>query len=417
MPERNENMIAVGVDLGKDRHAAAIFDGVGKRLAKTEFYANSHEGAKLLWKAIADVSDGDVRVGMEATGNCWRPLHDFLVAQGAKVTVINPIVSSASMAGDIRGRKTDKRDAEAIADLVVRDRCHGRVADETSASLKGLVRQRGALVGMRTMMKNRLRDLLLDAFPEYPALFDDLFAPLPIALLEKYPGAAALARARRDVVAKIVAGKSRGKDARTEAERLLAAAKGSIRTAHPPAAALSTCILSTIRTMKDLDRGIADLDKAIIECEPPVMAVALSMIKGTGKINPMVVAAEFGGMARFELDPKTGERAGMAKRLLAFAGCEPRVRESGKWKGMIKMSKRGNGHLRQALYLMANSIRQHDPFFKAVYDAKKEKGKHHTVALFYVVRKLLEVLCSIQKSGNPYSTTPPTPSALRETAM
>lgn len=405
-------MIAVGVDLGKDRHAAAILDGCGRRLAKTAFHDNSHDGAKRLWEAVEAVSDGEVRVGMEATGNCWKPLHDFLVARGAKVSVINPIVSSASMAGDVRGRKTDKRDAEVIADLVVRGRCHGRVADAASTSPKYLVRQRGALVGMRTMMKNRLRDLLLDAFPEYPALFDDLFAPLPIALLEKYPGAAALAKARRDAVAKVVAEKSRGKDAGAEAGRLVSAAKNSIRTAHPPAPALAKCILSTLRTMADLDRGIADLDKAITECEPLEMAASLSKINGAGKLNPMVVAAEFGDLKRFETNPASGEKAGMAKRMLAFAGCEPRVRESGKWKGMLKMSKRGNGHLRQALYLMANSIRQHDPFFKAVYEAKKAKGKHHTVALFHVVRKLLEVVCAIHKSGREYSTTPPSSTAI-----
>ena len=405
-------MIAVGVDLGKDRHAAAIFDGCGRRLAKTAFHDNSHDGAKRLWEAVEAVSDGEVRVGMEATGNCWKPLHDFLVARGAKVSVINPIVSSASMAGDVRGRKTDKRDAEVIADLVVRGRCHGRVADAASTSPKYLVRQRGALVGMRTMMKNRLRDLLLDAFPEYPALFDDLVAPLPIALLEKYPGAAALAKARRDAVAKVVAEKSRGKDAGAEAGRLVSAAKNSIRTAHPPAPALAKCILSTLRTMADLDRGIADLDKAITECEPLEMAASLSKINGAGKLNPMVVAAEFGDLKRFETNPASGEKSGMAKRMLAFAGCEPRVRESGKWKGMLKMSKRGNGHLRQALYLMANSIRQHDPFFKAVYEAKKAKGKHHTVALFHVVRKLLEVVCAIHKSGREYSTTPPSSTAI-----
>ncbi|MBP5786488.1 MAG: transposase, partial [Kiritimatiellae bacterium] len=80
-------MIAVGVDLGKDRHAAAIFDGCGRRLAKTAFHDNSHDGAKRLWEAVEAVSDGEVRVGMEATGNCWKPLHDFLVARGAKVSV------------------------------------------------------------------------------------------------------------------------------------------------------------------------------------------------------------------------------------------------------------------------------------------------------------------------------------------
>ena len=94
----------------------------------------------------------------------------------------------------------------------------------------------------------------------------------------------------------------------------------------------------------------------------------------------------------------------MAKRMLAFAGCEPRIRESGKWKGQSKVSKRGSGQLRLALYLIANTIRMNDDYFRAVYD-EKIKTKHHSVALFYVIRKLLEVLCSLHRSGRKYSPT------------
>lgn len=45
---------------------------------------------------------------------------------------------------------------------------------------------------------------------------------------------------------------------------------------------------------------------------------------------PMVIASEFGGFERFEVSPTTGKGADMAKRMLAFAGYEPRIRESGK---------------------------------------------------------------------------------------
>ena len=129
-------------------------------------------------------------------------------------------------------------------------------------------------------------------------------------------------------------------------------------------------------------------------------------IKGAGKTMPMVIASEFGGFERFEASPTTGKGADMAKRMLAFAGCEPRIRESGKWKGRIKVSKRGSGQLRLALYLVANTIRMNDDYFRAVYD-EKIKTKHHSVALFYVIRKLLEVLCSLHKSGRTYSIAKP----------
>ena len=114
-------MITVGIDIGKERHAAAILGPDGGLLAKPAFFANTHDGARRLWGEILRLAGGDgVRVGMEATGNCWKPLHDFLAARGAAVDVINPLVTSASMAGDVRGRKTDRLDAVVIAETVMR---------------------------------------------------------------------------------------------------------------------------------------------------------------------------------------------------------------------------------------------------------------------------------------------------------
>ena len=401
-------MIAIGIDIGKEKHAAAILDADGGLLAKPAFFDNTHEGARKLWAQVARHAGGNaVRVGMESTGNCWKPFHDFLAAKGATVDVINPIVTSASMAGDVRGRKTDKQDAVVIAGIVARGgHAVRRPENEAERGLKCLTRQRRYLVSDRSGMKNRLQDQLLESFPEFPSLFNDLFTRLPLALLEKWPGAVELARARRDSVAKVVKANTRGKDASTEAARIIAAAKDSICFAHPPPKSAARCILSTLRALRDLDANIEEIDSEIQGCERPEMARLMDGIKGAGKAMPMVIASEFGGFERFEVSPKTGARAGMAKRMLAFAGCEPRIRESGKWKGKTRVSKRGSGQLRLALYLVANIIRMHDDCFKAVYD-EKIKTKHHSVALFYVIRKLLEVLCSLHRSGRTYVPTTP----------
>ncbi len=401
-------MIAVGIDIGKEKHAAAILDAGGRPLAKPAFFDNTHDGARKLWALIARHAGGDtVRVGMEATGNCWKPFHDFLAARGAEVDVMNPIVSSASMAGDVRGRKTDKRDAVVIAGIVARgERPAYRPEGEDERGLKCVTRQRRLLVSDRSGMKNRLRDQLLESFPEFPALFNDLFAPLPLALLDRWPGVVELARARRDSVAKVVKANSRGKDAAKEAERIIAAAKDSICFAHPPPKSAALCIRSTLRALRDLDANIEEIEAEIQKCKRPDMARLLDGIKGAGQILPMVIASEFGGFERFEALSSADAGSRMAKRMLAFAGCEPRIRESGKWKGQTKVSKRGSGQLRLALYLIANSIRMNDAYFKAVYD-EKAKTKHHSVALFYVIRKLLDVLCSLHKSGRTYSIMKP----------
>ena len=97
----------------------------------------------------------------------------------------------------------------------------------------------------------------------------------------------------------------------------------------------------------------------------------------------------------------------MAKRMLAYAGAEPRIRESGKWKGTVRMSKRGSGALRTALMQIAFTISQNDAYFKAVYDRQMNANKHHKVALTFVVEKLLEVICSLWKSGRDYTVEKP----------
>ena len=402
-------MVIIGIDIGKEKHAAAFIDGdTGRERAPARFFANTHDGAKALWQTAGEIAGAEgIRVGMEATGNCWKPFHDFLAARGVAVDVINPIVSAASMAGDIRGRKTDKLDAAVIAGVVREGKQPPRRPEsDAERQLKVLTRQRRFLVEQRSASKIRLQDQLLEAFPEFPALFEDLFAPLPLAILGKYPSARSLARAHRPSVAKLVRENSRGKDAEAEARRLVAAAKASICAAHPPVAALAAAILSTLRAIADADANIADLDKEIKACEPPEAARLLMGIKGAGELLPRIVAAEFGGLGRFETSPKNGKTGGMAKRMLAFAGSEPRIRESGKWRGMLRVSKRGSGHLRTALFLMANTIRMNDPYFGEYYE-RKRKTKHHYVALFHTVRKILEVLCSLHRSGQTYSPDPP----------
>jgi transposase len=51
----------------------------------------------------------------------------------------------------------------------------------------------------------------------------------------------------------------------------------------------------------------------------------------------------------------------VAARLQAFMGNDPRLKESGQWKGQTKMSKRGVETLRTAFFQAAFSAAQHDP--------------------------------------------------------
>ena len=91
--------------------------------------------------------------------------------------------------------------------------------------------------------------------------------------------------------------------------------------------------------------------------------------------------------------------------MVAAAGVDVRLSESGHAKGHGKMSKRGSRYLRTAVMQAAEIavFRTHDPLFSAIYKRHKERGKHHLVALTHVAHKMLHVIFSVLKNERPYT--------------
>ncbi len=96
-------------------------------------------------------------------------------------------------------------------------------------------------------------------------------------------------------------------------------------------------------------------------------------------------------------------RFSSAKKLVAFAGLDSVVSESGRFKNMTgRISKRGSPLLRQALFLAANVARMNDDVLKRFYDKKKSEGKHHYSALNAIAAKLLRIVYSVLKNNKEY---------------
>jgi transposase len=113
----------------------------------------------------------------------------------------------------------------------------------------------------------------------------------------------------------------------------------------------------------------------------------LDSIPGVGLITAAVIVAETNGFAAFE----------SIKQLTSYAGLDVRIVESGKWKGKSKISKRGNSHIRKALYLPSISKKTHDPATKQFFERIKEKKAIGKVATLAVERKLLGLMFSLWK--------------------
>jgi transposase len=100
------------------------------------------------------------------------------------------------------------------------------------------------------------------------------------------------------------------------------------------------------------------------------------------------------------------ERFARAEQLVAYCGLDPTVRESGKWRGERKISKRGSGEVRRLLYLAAlRSIRIKGSAFGGYYRHLVEQGVAKMSAVMAVMRKMLVVAYRLLKSGGLYDPT------------
>jgi transposase len=137
-------------------------------------------------------------------------------------------------------------------------------------------------------------------------------------------------------------------------------------------------------TINDLEEQRARVEKQLIkrESDDPLLRqeVIIDSHIGCGTRLSAIISAEAGDIKRFN-DPA---------QLVAYAGIDPRVIQSGDSDYHGKITKRGNSNLRRALFLAANVARVHDPQLKDYYDRKVKEGKHHLVATVAVARKMCE---------------------------
>ena len=119
----------------------------------------------------------------------------------------------------------------------------------------------------------------------------------------------------------------------------------------------------------------------------------LQTIKGVGPYVAASLIGEIQDMKRFKT----------AKALTAYAGLDPRIRQSGHTLNSTgRLTKRGSSYLRRSIFLAANVARQHDPNLKAFYDKKRSEGKSYKVATVATARKLLTIVRAIWLSGQNY---------------
>lgn len=387
----------VGIDPAKDEHMAGVIDRAGNRLMPPLSFQPDQEGVKRLLEkvsAIAEEVGATPLFALEATGIYHLPVYVELVNRGYIVKVYNPLQLRAFRKKNLRKTKTDPIDAFLAADMLRYDGMPvQREIPEDILELREYCRSRERMIRKISDAKRQIQRDLSVIFRGYSSLFRDIFCISSRAILKEYTTPEAILALGEDRLTEILKASSRGTLGRGKALEVLETCRRAITPKHMarPCVAEIRFLLEQIefveRQMKEIE---GEIHKKFAEHEEYRL---YSSIKGISKVTSAAIFSNFGRLEDFSHPDKA----------VAFAGLDPSIVESGKFKGSEHhLSKRGSPCLRKALYQAANSCVRCNPVLRRVYLRKKEEGLSHKAAVCVAARKLVHILYSVAVNKRPF---------------
>lgn len=376
--------LIVGVDISKASFSAAGLGADGKE-SFAGSYTMDREGFNKFLESITSYCPDlqEVLVGMESTGCYQINLFSFLNSQGIRALVINPLLIANFAKLSLRKTKTDKKDAKTIARFLVvhQEELSQLSLSENLQDLRDLSRERESLSHMISATKVEIKRVLQTIFPELESL-GDVCTGVMLRFLQVYPSARRVKAAKPKAMAKVLKHPGSGHKPAFSAEDILQAARRSIATTSP---AKEIILQGKIATLLHLQERLDEMTRLLTDLCQETRLEDFKILKSIRGVGPNTAAS-------FLAEMGTIEDFSSYKKLIAFAGLDPSLHQSGKFVGKSKISKRGNRHLRRVIYLMAASVVSQNPFFKSYFFKRKKEGLAPQKVLFAVAHKLIRVI-------------------------
>lgn len=391
----------LGVDIGKYFHQATMIDSQGLMVGQSIKFNNDQAGffgmAAAIKKQLPD--DAAVYAGMESTGHYYWHLKDYLEKIKIPVSVFNPIETQNLSQTRIRKVKNDRIDSLLIAEITERKNHAGEEQFQPSGEikqLKDLTRFREKLKGQEKYYKQEISLMMERICPELASNFQSIFLKTPMMLIEEY-----FIRHNLEGLAEKMKKLSRGKISEKRGMEIIAVLENSIGGEYRNPLTeieLKMRLESLELTRKQLEK-IQEEVKKYADNHFKEEIGFISSIKGVSEYIGAVVLSELGDIGRFS----------SRKKIVAFAGLDPSVKQSGMSirKQGNHISKRGSKYLRKQLYYAAKTAVIHDLELKEYYLKKKKQGKHYNVILIAVARKILLRIFAVLKQKRPYELRVP----------
>jgi transposase len=348
-------MYYVGIDVAKNKNDCIIINSEGQIVCDAFTFENNKLGFTTFYRSIASLLPLEVRIGLESTGHYSLNLIDFIDSKQLPLIVLNPLsVNLFRKSTTLRKTKTDKIDCLVIAKMIR----SGDFKSYSSVSyhlkeLKTLTRHRFRLIKDQSRLKISITRLVQILFPELPNHLWSLHQKSSYELLKRYPSADLIADLHLSTLTSLLSKSSHNRYGRDKAIEIRDAARNSIGSRR---SSFQLELMQNITLVIAFQEELKIIDDEIKKMMDEMNSVILS-IPGISYTLGSVILAEIGDITTFETP----------SQLLAFAGLEPGVSESGSFASdKQKMVKRGSKYLRYAMLQAARLVAMRDPVLKNI---------------------------------------------------
>ena len=379
------SMYFVGIDISKYKHDCCIISAADQKVVSKVTIKNNKTGFDELLTIINSLSNPeDIRIGFESTAHYALNLELFLESSLLTFMEVNPVlISEYKKSKTLRRTKTDSVDCESIARwlMTVEYKPHSK-GFYHAYSLKSLTRLRDKLIRQRSFYLIKITNVLDHTFPEFKPFFNERLSKTALYLLENYGSAEKMARMNSASYEKLRS-LSRGKFSPQQFLRLKELAANTVGVNNSIFDVELNSLLSLYKSLvKEINTIEKEINKLIEEVHPHYMSVP-----GIGPLSAAVIYSEYGDISNFT---NPGQ-------MLAFAGIEPGINESGTESHGGKMVKRGSSQLRYTLINCCLPLIRFDMTFATYYAKKRGEGKPHRVAITHVAKKLIRVIYALER--------------------
>jgi transposase len=403
----------IGLDVAKGESQVQAFLDKKKPYKSSFKVTHTLEGLDTLHQYLREIENlTGVKppIVLEATGHYHTPVVQYFEDRDYLLIIVNPLVSYRAKSSSLRKVKTDIIDANHLCEMYYKEDLEPyKKRGIQLLNLRNLTRQHENITGIYVQTKLQFQAVLDQVFPEYRGVFGDLYSVISLLTLLEFPTSEDVLAASEEILAtkidELCPSRS-SKWAETKAKELIdAAAQNPFQ---------KTLYQSHILTLEMYIKMLLEYQKHLSKFEDEIDALAKEMeeyriiqsIPGIGEKIAATIISEIGEIDRFN----------HPKKLVAFAGIDPSIFESGRFKGTVnRITKRGSSRLRRSLYLAVkcairdcrkkkttDEIIPRNKRLREFYDKKREEGKSYKVAVIACANKLLQWIYAMLKSNSTF---------------